>query len=133
MPQFLQLIYIFTSWLCFVLVWFFSSFVLPPDFRAFKMNSSHALPRKPLKQQFRTFFMTTQGHFSNSKLLRIFFPFLIPSLYFPTSCDNLFQLTKSEMHILQLPTRAIMNLLEMQLTNFPGMRKQTLEIEILVS
>lgn len=62
-----------------------------------------------------------------------FFPFLILSLYFLTSCDSLFQLMETEMHILQLLIRAIMNVLEMQLTNFPGMRKQTLETEILVS
>ena len=61
------------------------------------------------------------------------FPFPIPSLYFHTSHNNVFQLMKTEMYILQVPTRAVTYLLEMQLTYFPETRKPILETEILVS
>ena len=74
------------------------------------------------------FFRTTQDHFGKES-----FPFPSPSLYFHTSRNNVFQLMKTEMYVLQAPTRAVTYLLEMQLTYFPETRKPVLETEILVS
>lgn len=51
-------------------------------------------------------------------------PFFMPSFYFPAPYNNLSQLEKTEMYVLQLPTGTIRYLLEMQLTNFPGMRNK---------